>query len=415
MPRRTGIACLLLIVGLCLTASGPIERPWVASLRLAAPSKLADQPVHIRVAGLPKGEPITVTTEAVDAAAARWRGEARFRADASGVVDLDRDAPVTGTYSGADGMGLFWSMVPANGDDPDKHVFFRTAAEPGGFFEIRLAVRARGREIAHSVRRREWTIPGVTHRKLTLAADGVIGDLFLPPPEGAKSVAVLVFGGSEGGNFLRHDAALFASHGFPALSLAYFADTGLPSTLRDIPLEYFAAALNQLRTLSGPGVRRLVVMGYSRGAEVALLLAEHFPQLVDGAVLYSPNQYIWGSYPPGGAAWTRDGRPLAGRGPIPVDHVTARVLAIAGEDDNLWPAAISARSIASSVRGAVPPLIYPEAGHAVGTFPYQPTGIRFNHPLTGVRIELGGSRQADAAARRDGWPRVLAFLNLGSG
>jgi hypothetical protein len=34
-----------------------------------------------------------------------------------------------------------------------------------------------------------------------------------------------------------HDAALLASHGYPALTLGHFAAPGLPATLRDIPLE----------------------------------------------------------------------------------------------------------------------------------------------------------------------------------
>jgi hypothetical protein len=33
------------------------------------------------------------------------------------------------------------------------------------------------------------------------------------------------------------------------------------------------------------------------------------------------------------------------------------------------------------------------------------------HPVTGELIALGGARPANAAARRDGWPKVLEFLD----
>jgi dienelactone hydrolase len=55
-------------------------------------------------------------------------------------------------------------------------------------------------------------------------------------------------------------------------------------------------------------------------------------------------------------------------------------------------------------------LVFPQAGHGVGTFPFQPAGTALVHPVTGGLIALGGTRPANAAARRDGWPKVLEFL-----
>ncbi|WP_329285479.1 acyl-CoA thioester hydrolase/BAAT C-terminal domain-containing protein [Streptomyces sp. NBC_01455] len=53
-------------------------------------------------------------------------------------------------------------------------------------------------------------------------------------------------------------------------------------------------------------------------------------------------------------------------------------------------------------------LIYPHAGHGVGTFPYLAAGTRY--PLTGREIDLGGTRAGNAAAQEAGWHRVLALL-----
>jgi dienelactone hydrolase len=55
-------------------------------------------------------------------------------------------------------------------------------------------------------------------------------------------------------------------------------------------------------------------------------------------------------------------------------------------------------------------LIYPDAGHGVGSFPYLPAGTSQISAGNAAARSLGGTRQADAAARSDSWPKVLAFL-----
>lgn len=46
-----------------------------------------------------------------------------------------------------------------------------------------------------------------------------------------------MFGGAEG--IIETRAALLASHGFAALSLAYFKYKDLPEKLQDVPVDYF--------------------------------------------------------------------------------------------------------------------------------------------------------------------------------
>src|SRR6266851_5729279 len=55
-------------------------------------------------------EPITLHGPAFGV----WHSTADFIANAAGVVDLQRDAPVSGSYAGVEPMGLLWSMVPAS-------------------------------------------------------------------------------------------------------------------------------------------------------------------------------------------------------------------------------------------------------------------------------------------------------------
>ncbi|MDG4832352.1 acyl-CoA thioesterase/bile acid-CoA:amino acid N-acyltransferase family protein [Solwaraspora sp. WMMD1047] len=375
-------------------------------------STLVDQPVRIRVSGLAAGQDAAVTLTATDYLGSTWRGRATFTADANGVVDLDQAPPDAGSYDAVDGMGLFWSMTNLDGEG---QTFFPRLPELAAGYEMRLAVTVDGREVASRSLRREWLAPGVVHRKLRPPVDGLHGDLYLPPAGSAAKTPVLIFGGSEGGNSMVFTAALLASHGHPALSLAYFGVPALPQTLRRIPLEYFADAARLLSSHASATSGPVAVCGYSRGSEAALLLAQHHPDLIRGAVLYAPSDTVRAGFPDAtGAAWTSGGRDLPSTG-IPVDNVVGPVLAIAGGKDRVWPSAAQAQAIERNLRRAgsassVRVLVYPDAGHGVGTYPFQPAGVVDVHPVTGHLLESGGSRAADAAARRDSWPEVLALL-----
>ncbi|MDG4825789.1 acyl-CoA thioesterase/bile acid-CoA:amino acid N-acyltransferase family protein [Asanoa sp. WMMD1127] len=399
-----GVAAVLVTGGGVVGCSAVVSTN--ATIEFDAAVALADQPIHVRVSGLRAGETVTVASQVDDRDGQRWSADATFEADGHGVVDLARSAPASGTYSGVDGMGLFWSMRPATGD-PEWALFRLGYPEEAGAYEVRLTVSAAGREIAARTVTRRWVAPGVTHRTLTVGADGLAGVIFLPAPGGQRRTGVLLFGGSEGGIGRRYEAALLASRGHPTLALGYFGAPGLPKYLDDIPLEYFATAARLLTRQPGADPDDVVVSGYSRGSEAALLLAQHYPDLVHGTILYAPSDTVWAGYPKRGNAWTIDGEPVP-QSAIPVTRVRGPVLAIAGGDDRVWSSAEQAQRIMrrlddAEVTAAHQVLIYPEAGHHVGSFPYLPAGT-----IVGGRM-MGGTRDANAAARIDSWPRVLAL------
>lgn len=401
------VATTLLITGSLVAGCGQ-KHSTHADLVVDAPVALADRAVHISVGGLRAGDRISVTSAASDYQGKSWRGEATFRADDHGTVDLQRDRPTSGTYTGVDGMGLFWSMNPVDGN-PDLQSFY---GKPPSF-AVTISVSSHGKRLARRTLTRQWLASGVTQKTFTLAADKVSGVLFSPPAGTPRHPAVLVIGGSEGGNSGLPEARLLASHGYPALSVAYFAEPGLPKTLQNIPIEYFARAARLLAGQPGVDPAHLVVQGYSRGSEAALLVAQLYPGVVHGVLDYSPSDLAHGGYP-SGVAWTAGGRqvPLAS---LAVDHISGPVLAIAGSQDKLWGSEASARQIMSELdwtRTRFPHrmLVYPGAGHSVGTFPYVPAGTKFLHPITGKPFDLGGTRQANDAAQRQGWDQVLGWL-----
>jgi dienelactone hydrolase len=392
MLRR--VLAAVLVLATLPACSAPDERPVITVDSAVA---LADQRVRIRVTGLAAGSAVTVRSEATDRVDRVWRGEAVVRADRTGTADLDAAASTGGTYRGTDGMGLFWSMAPEGGDADRSSL--RPRPPELGPTQVRLTVTAASGATATATAERRWMAPGVVHQPVN--ADGLSAALYLPPPGGPVRRPVLIFGGSEGGNSQKWAAALLASHGHPAMSLGYFDMPGLPATLNNIPLEYFATAARHLSSRAGGGP--VSVIGYSRGSEAAMLTGQYFPELVRGVVVYAPADVVnvgWPDFTE--PAWTHQGVPLP-QSRLQLDRIPGRVLAIAGGADQLWDSAGPAQRLRER-RADTTVLTYSGAGHLVGTYPYQPTGVEDG----GLR--MGGSRSADHAARVDGWPQVLALL-----
>src|SRR5687767_3765311 len=79
---------------------------------------LMDAPVVIRVEGLRPGQEATLRASAADAEGRAWQSEATFQPTPKGLVDASTQPSLSGTYTGVDAMGLFWSMRPATPESP---------------------------------------------------------------------------------------------------------------------------------------------------------------------------------------------------------------------------------------------------------------------------------------------------------
>jgi dienelactone hydrolase len=398
---------------LALTAGCSADEPKTATLTVDAPEASADQAVHISVSGLTADAKVEFQLTTADINGKQWRGHAVFKADRNGTVDLTRDAPVSGTYTGVDGMGLFWSMDPPSGD-LDHSWYSPPVPQTQAATAAQLSVLAGKRLLARRLLTRQWAAAGVTHRLLTLSKDKVVGQLFLPAPGGPSRPAVLYFTGSDGATD-PWTAALLASHGYPTLALAYFNQPGLPQTLTNVPVEYFGTAAKLLSAQPGVANGHVIVGGVSRGTEAALLAAQNYPALVRGVLLYAPNYVAGAGDPIGDHAWTLAGKPVPNLA-IPVNRVTGQVLAVAGGKDAVWPSLVQSELLMQLLvdagdRAPHRTLEYPQAGHIVGSYPYTPQGTRSPaNKVTGDDDWSGGDPAVNAAARADAWPKVLAFL-----
>jgi dienelactone hydrolase len=241
-------------------------------------------------------------------------------------------------------------------------------------------------------------------------------------------------------------ARLLAQRGALALALQWFGGPGQCPGVCEIPLETFIAAIDWLVE---QGSQRISIVGLSKGAEAALLLAVRDAR-VDAVVAISPSSVVWANVGPGydGAAypyrssWTRKGQPLpfvpydetwappadqrpvsfrplyeaslrvypdaAVAAAIPIEHARGDVLLIAGGNDALWPSAAFAATLAARCH---------VAGHPVGLITHPGAGHRpiFPDEIPRARsagVAHGGGATADAALGRAAWPAVLSYLNL---
>ena len=288
----------------------------------------------------------------------------------------------------------------------------------------------------------EVLAPGATGKRI------MQGDLFgnyFPASGPGPHPAVLLLGGSEGGlgGATHHMALALQKEGFAVIQLAYFGAPGQTDALERIPLELFDTGLDWLKARPEIDPARVAVMGASKGAEAALLVASRRPD-VRAVVAGMPTSVAWNgvNWASGGqserASWTAGGKevptmpfgdwdqvdgiisvyrtiedPLrqaaAERAAIPVERSRAAVLLICGEAETMWPACPMSRQIAARAQTRSGPevtvLAYEDAGHFVFGPP-----IRRDHRFYQRLGEYGGSVDGNAAARIDCWPRVVAFL-----
>lgn len=409
------------------------------ALRVAPEVGLLDEDVEVTVEGAAPHDVVTLRARATDDAGRAWVSEAVFVADELGRVDVAKAAPLDGSFGCVDPMGLFWSMVPEDGQAPSP--FAKESAEP-----VVVAIEAHddGGLAATVGVRRLLAGPGVTAVPLELP--GVEGTLFRPAGDGPFPAA-LVLGGS-GGLLLEGAAALLASHGIAAAAVSYFGRPGLPAELAEIPLENLLAAIDHL--VAESWVRPSIgVVGTSRGAEAAALLGIHCPA-VGAVVAFAGSPFHHQAMTPGPArpTWTLGGeaidflpleidfaaamsatleRPFestatflaaleredeVARATIPLERCTAPMLFVAGEDDRVWPSAAFAERAAARMAehgraDDVTVLRYPDAGHHL-TVP--------NLPSTGTVSTarafraLGGTGKGNAHANADSWAQHVRFL-----
>ena len=241
-------------------------------------------------------------------------------------------------------------------------------------------------------------------------------------------IGIIVLGGSEGGKPY-YLAEPLAEKKLAVLSLAYFKEPGLPDNLELIPLEYFNAPINWLK--SNYNFEKVVVVGISKGAELSLLLAAQ-NRAINGVVAYSPSSVVFEGFcakqTDSNSSWTITGvqvpfvpfdvngitnmddyyaiykqsltqTELVERAVIKVEDINGPVLLFSGTDDKMWPSGIMAGMIINRLTSE--------------NFKFSFNNISYlgaGHVFSEYYTQLGGTAETNKAARLGAMEAVIEYL-----
>lgn len=399
-------------------------------------------PFSITVTGLMPEEQASINARSIDASRIVWESNAVFKADTRGIIDVRKQAPLSGDYTDADILGLLWSMKPQN--PKGKRIAPYSHDEVNGL-TVDLTVKDSEGETATARLRRYYQMPGEGLTRIPLEQDGLYGFLY-HPVSGGPFPGVIILGGSSGGLY-EWLAQAFASNGFAALTLAYFNYQDLPQELLEIPLEYFLKAAAWMKTQKTIKAGCLGIVGGSKGAELALLLGATCNDY-RAVVAWVPSGYIWQGISQNmrlASSWSRKGQGLPyitgvltpediakyrkgemdsirqfyalgleqadplkiEQATIQVEKIKAPILLVSGTDDQTWPSAEFSDAIMQRLEKYSH--AYEDkhircegAGHMV-FLPYFITGHN--------RFMNGGNARDDAHGSLISWTETMAFLH----
>ena len=241
----------------------------------------------------------------------------------------------------------------------------------------------------------------------------------LKPKEFDATKTIIVFGGSEGSCQLDFSYQL-ASEGFHVLALFYFGQPYLAPTLDNVELDFFDDCLAYL------GKKEISLIGFSRGTELAQLLAHNYKEIIN-LILFSPSNYFFCGEN-NGSSWqfAEEKMPYIHFSPrvrlkaflkrysclrdayldeltkreelksfeTPIATFKGQLLLFSGEDDFLWPSQIMAHDLGKRaiLAKSVKHTCYANAGHSFTFF------------------DDGGSRDGNSFAYLDSMNQIVTLL-----
>lgn len=280
----------------------------------------------------------------------------------------------------------------------------------------------------------------------------MLGDVpanYFPAAGPGRHPALILLGGSDGSlrEFRNVYARLLAAEGYSVLYPGYYMTREDNRSFNMVPLETFDRALEWLKGRPEVDGQRIGIIGHSKGAEAALIVASRHPD-IKAVVAAMPSDVVWQGFDFNStdmgkfsSSWSEGGRPVpfvkykllswyqwfssdalsrmyrqsweqAASYPgaaIALDKIGGDVLLICGGQDMIWPSCPMAEKAKEKLEAAgaqsTTLLAYPDAGH----WAFGPTKNlqAYDQRTLG---QTGGTAETDLAARADQWPKLLGFL-----
>jgi dienelactone hydrolase len=269
--------------------------------------------------------------------------------------------------------------------------------------------------------------------KTEIKGENFVADFYCNEPSTPKP-GIVFLGGSEGGRPNWRLPAFLAENGYAVLAVAYFKEKGLPQTFQMIPLEYFDNPISWMKRSKSVAHGRTILVGGSKGAELALLLASRKPEIA-AVIALSPCSVVWEGPtdtppPTGQSSWSFQGKPLpfvpfdysgldekdplftwkcyknslmhkaaVEKASIEVEKIHGPILLLSGQDDQLGPCGLMAEAICDRLKARGFKYKYEHVDYAGA-----------GHTLTEYYM-IGGTFDGNKKARIASGLKMLEFLH----
>ena len=267
-----------------------------------------------------------------------------------------------------------------------------------------------------------------------------------------NKTAIILIGGGQWGDYWAKE---FANNEMVGLSLPYIGKKGLPKLPEEIDLEYFENAIKWLAEQKEVNPNKIIVMGASRNAELALVIASTFTKTVKGVIAYAPSCVSWSNtvlpYNSNETkpSWSYKGNDipylpmqkmsvndsgnfkmieywenglsdldLVAKAFINVEQITGPILLFSGIDDKVWPSAkmadmIEERLKEKNFKYSFENIKYENAGHLISGNPEQKSSVRNGEiSIDGkyYNYKFGGTDDGDFKAKKHAKRKLMQFL-----
>ncbi|RXG58627.1 Bile acid-CoA:amino acid N-acyltransferase, partial [Armadillidium vulgare] len=359
--------------------------------------------------------------------------------DRDGTIDTSHNESYGGHYKGVFQMGLLAGLKPAPDEYQYLRIFKRDVENPDEI-EFRLYENFITAEevfassfLVNVFHSRYFMGPGV--EKIPIRGRRIRATLFIPAGEGPFPGVVDMFGTA--GGLLEYRSAQLASRGVASLALAYFGYDDLPKNLEELDLEYFKEGVHVLLSHKKVKKPHIGVIGVSKGADVALIMATFIPEVkcaigINGCIsnLISPfrvtNDYIIPPLPfmyeniklvnktdlviNDGYADPEDYPETI----VPIYKSDSKFLFIIGEDDmsvhSRRYAEISAKLLREANKEKNYKICsYKGAGHLLEP-PYSPLCFSSYHKVYDIVLLYGGEIKKHTEAQEKSWVEILNVI-----
>lgn len=412
----------------------------------SGPVVIEGDPVNISVLELPPDTDVELRAERVlkgfyqdGLPILRYRSSAVFRSDDNGQIDPTTTPALSGSYEGADPLGLFRNMEPIS----------QESVNPND--SVVLTALIDGEVVATASFEMRTAQPGYQFEEV----ESLPGSYFAPHPGPGKHPVIILVDGVD--NIGQNREMLMPQLVAKGYSVFHFATydiiygpgessvEGMPTRYVDIPVDRLQLVRDWLVSRDDVDPDRMGLYGYSRNGAYVLLAATKFDWIKavagispsdvvwegwgDGVRLGTSSSYSWRGEPldyvPYSNSWFREtgkfARGLRGRLRIPMDEgrwanpdrvkvaripietYTGALLVAGGEQDDLWSAGHMVQNIAERRAEAglsTTLLVLPDAGHGIA-------GTGYNAALL---FETGHQRRIEARDQARTWAVTLEFF-----